>query len=137
MVEFCTTTRVRVCVWLLFYFIGITSYYHGDPRCGETTCFESVYRPLLVFLSFLFPSTIALLFVRRQVIKAWSIFTLLYVFAGVLFLANQEVEGWISPRGLYAIFFGVALSIITILWSIIHTLILRHNEKKVGQTMTK
>ena len=88
------------------------------------------------------PATIFLFFVRKQVIKAWSIFALLYMFFGVFFILKQDdysggLPVGISDQSYYAISLAMGFTAVTLFWAIIHTLILRHKEKKAGQTMIK
>ncbi len=102
-------------------------------HCGEENCRDLLIQPLLGITLFFVPGAFSLLFVRKEVIKKWFFFALPYVVGSILFLSNQEDgAGYfiISPRGAYVIFLGSIFSGITILWAIIHSLIIRHFEKK-------
>ena len=89
---------------------------------------------------FCIPGAFSLLFVRKQVLFWWSFSLILFfvVASDTISQANSYAGWWgASQRDYATLSLGIFFSIFTILWAIIHTLILRHKEKKVGQTMTK
>lgn len=92
-------------------------------------------------LAFLFvPGVFFLLFVSKRVFKAWSVFAVWYIIIGFVFLITQDagLGMWnMGYRSLYTLYIGLFLSLITVLWVIIHILILRHAEKKSNQAVVK
>jgi len=117
---------VCVCVFFLFWKLG--AYEHRD----------NLLQTIGGLMLFFFPSTALILFVRKQIVKAWYPFALLYLVSGTIFLSSQDPYGWlISARAVYAAYLGTGLFVITLLWAIIHTLILRRAEKKAIQTAVK
>ncbi len=127
-----------VCVWLLSY-LTKTAGGSYEAWIGMNGQNDIINDPIILFLFFFAPSTLILLFVRKEIIKSWSLFTVLYVFVGILFISkqNENIGTWGSSTSFFPGFFGLSLSLITILWVIIHTLILRHREKKVVRTGAK
>ena len=129
---------VCLCVWFL-------SYYTKTPKgsyqgwIGANGQNDIVNDPIILFLFFFTPSTFALFFVRKQVVQAWSLFALVYVFAGVMYVIKQNVHIGVfgSSTSFFPLFAGFFLSAITIFWAIIHTLIIRRREKKVNQAVVK
>ncbi len=116
---------------LFFGFLSLPLF--QEMHCGEENCKDLLIKPLLGITLFFLPGAFSLLFVRKEVIMKWFFFALPYVVGSILFLANQEDgAGYfiISPRGAYVILLGSIFSGITILWAIIHSLIIRHFEKK-------
>ena len=95
---------------------------------------NDLIRILIGMIFFSIPGSIALLFVRKQTIQIWAIFALCYFIVAIVEIASRDNSnsgwwGW-SEQSVHLIDWGIAFSLITILWSIIHTLILRHKEKK-------
>lgn len=109
-----------VCVFLISWWLRFSPNFHED----------SISVSIGGFALLLIPGTVALLFTRKEVIKAWSLFAVLYFIITLVFLSTQNAYGWISPRGMYGVWLSASLSVITIFWSIIHTLILRRQDKK-------
>lgn len=109
-----------VCVFLISWWLRFSPNFHED----------SISVSIGGFALLLIPGTVALLFTRKEVIKAWSLFAVLYFIITLIFLSTQNAYGWISPRGMYGVWLSASLSAITIFWSIIHTLILRRQDKK-------
>ena len=122
---------VCVCVWILSYLTKTTggSYEAWIGMNGQN---DIINDPIIFFLFFFTPSTLILLFVRKEIIKSWSLFAIIYVFVGILFIIkqNENIGAWGSSTSFFPGFFGLSLSLVTVLWAIIHTLILRHAEKK-------
>ncbi len=90
---------------------------------------EPFWTPLAVFSLSFIPGAFALVFVRKKFLNSWAMFALVYLFFVFYILANQSIGGW-NNRLLLAPMLGIALSIITILWAIIHSLIFHRSEKK-------
>jgi len=114
---------VCVCVWFLFWNS------HND-----------LLQIIGGIILFLLPVDIIFLFVQKQVIKVLSLFILLYIFLASIFLSSQDTYRGlfgVSDRSMYALYIGLSLSLITVLWAIIHTLVLRHREKKANQAVVK
>ena len=119
-----------VCVCIFFLFWKFNEYDNGD----------NLLQIIGGFILFSFPSTIPILFVRRQLFNLWSFVVIpLFVVSAVFLSTIDNSPTWFGPtsRGLDIIVFGFSFSVITLLWSIIHTLILRHREKKMKQTIAK
>lgn len=121
---------VIVCIGI-WYVIDTTSLVGN--LCNHT-CSEAIWAPLSTFALFFLPGAFSLLLVRRKVLGMWSIFLLIYLVGTYFILSSQSYWGsWTgNDRTFYAGELGLAFSVITILWSIIHTLIIRHGEKKGG-----
>lgn len=119
-----------VCIGI-WYAVDMISFL--DSFCGHA-CREAVWSPLSFFALLFLPGSLSLLFVQRKVLRAWSLFLLFYFIGTYLILSSQSYWGsWIgNDRAFYAAELGLVLSVVTILWSIIHTLIIRHDEKKRG-----
>ena len=95
---------------------------------------------LLVLFSL--PATIPLLFVRRRLFNLWYPVALAYLVLGTIFLLGQNSTSGglpisISEQFVYAVDLAIAFFVVTFLWSIIHTIILRYNEKKANQAVVK
>ena len=95
--------------------------------------------PLADLASLAIPGSLVLLFVRKKVVLVWTIFAIVYLFISLAFLYTCDTSSGMfgSQRGDWSFILGIALSVITAFWAITHTLILRHKEKKAGQTMIK
>lgn len=81
------------------------------------------------------PSVIPILFIRRRLFNYWYPTALIYLIIGTIYLLSKDGIGGglpigISERGGYTVYLAIGFSVATLLWSIIHTLVLRHNEKK-------
>ena len=88
------------------------------------------------------PSVIPILFIRRRLFNLWYPVALAYLVFGTIFLVGQNSASGglpisISEQFVYAVDLAVAFFVVTFLWSIIHTLILRHQEKKTNQAVVK
>lgn len=81
---------------------------------------------------YILPGSFSLLFARRGTVQVWLPFWVLFMFFTLSFLQGQASGSLMfgSPRGWLGLYLGLAFSLITVLWVIIHTLIIRHNEKK-------
>ena len=101
---------------------------------GENQSKDNLLQTIGGLAFFSFPGTLPLLFVRRRLFNMWSIFAVFYLVFGTIFLSTADSNSWLlSERAGYTIYLGIGFFIVTFLWSIIHTLILRHLEKKVNQ----
>lgn len=95
-------------------------------------CRGGIWEPVLVFASTLLFGAVSLLFVRTQIIRSWLFFALPYLFFVAIFLSQQSGgESMIGPgeRVTYSIILGLSLSLITILWTIVHSFVTRRREK--------
>ena len=74
---------------------------------------------------------ISLLFVRIEIIRTWSWFSLAYISLTAIYISQQSVGSVMGPgeRVMYTIALGALFSVITILWAIIHSFILRKKAK--------
>ncbi len=98
---------------------------------NDLGCETVVGDPIQTFLAMAFFSVLPLVFVRRVIIFSWLIFVAIYMYISYKILINTHpVGGWFNDRAFYAAELGLGLSAITILWAIIHSLIIRHYEKK-------
>jgi hypothetical protein len=78
------------------------------------------------------PGSFSLLFVRKSTVVKWSIFAVVYFLLSFFILNQSDPSSRMfgSERAWNSFSLGILFSIITIFWSIIHTLILRHRDKK-------
>ena len=91
-------------------------------------CTKPFLEPLAIFsLSFL-PGAIATIFVRKKVLYSWAVFAVLYLVFVSFALMSESAGGW-NNRLFLAPILGAAFSCITILWAIIHSLMIRRSEK--------
>ena len=118
----------------LIIFSGIWFMFQSFPHKQD-----SILTTFAVLSLLAIPGSLSLLFVRKQTIKAWILLLAMFALFTVPFLQAQAPIGQMfgSSRGLWALFLGLAFSLITVLWAVIHTLILRYNEKKANQAVVK
>ena len=72
-------------------------------------------------------------FARSEILKRWAVFSGVYLGASIVALAftNVSAGGFDFPERLTAAqIFGLLFLIITVLWVVIHTIILRRREKR-------
>ncbi len=103
-----------------------------DDKYCRDGCTAAILDSLQILLLSFLPGAISLVFVRRLIVVLWSLFALPYIYISTIFLSHQSIGSSLGPgiRAGYGIELGLALSISTILWAIIHSLIIRHFEKK-------
>ncbi len=115
-------------ITLLCIGVGILGDYFSP---GDTS--KSLWVPLATFALFFFPGAISLFFVRKEVLKLWSFFALFYLIGACLILTNQDYWGGNlinNERQFYAGELSLILSILTIIWAITHSFMIRKGEKK-------
>jgi len=108
--------------------IGVCESWVG--HCAEFAQGE-IGEPMMVYGQWLIASAVVILFARLETLKRWSIFAGVYLVATTIALAftNVSAGGFDFPERLtIAQIFGLLFLIITVLWVIIHTIILRRKE---------
>lgn len=89
---------------------------------------------MLGYGQWLIASGVIMLFARWETLKRWSIFAVVYLAATTVALAFTSVlAGGIGfqERLTVAHLFGIVFLIITVLWVVIHTIILRRRERGI------
>ena len=105
---------------------------NGYLGCTDST-FYSVGEPAIAYSQWLIASAVIMLFARLETLKRWSIFAIVYLAATTVALAFTQVSaGGIGfpERLTVAHLFGIVFLIITVLWVVIHTIILRRRERE-------
>ena len=94
-------------------------------------CDVAVGIPLLSFMLLFLLGSLSLSFVRRKIVGTWALFALPYIYISMIFLSKQSTGSMMGPdaRMLYAGELGLALSVITIIWVIVHSWILRKKNR--------
>ncbi len=112
------------------YMVSVLSV--GSNYC-DYSCRVDFWEPLFFFgLAFLIGS-LSLSFVNVKVLYSWAIFAFFYFLIVGFLISHQLSEAMFESgeRVMYSIELGLALSVITILWAVIHSWILR---KEKGET---
>lgn len=100
---------------------------NGYSGCTDST-FYSIGEPAIAYSQWLIASAIITLFVRLETLKRWGIFAIAYLIATTVALAFTQVSSGgigFQERLTVAHFFGILFLAITILWVVIHAIILR------------
>ncbi len=121
-------------LFMTLVFIGVSyamSVLDVAEKYCDYDCRVGVWEPILTFAVPFLPGAISLLFVRTQIIRAWSFFALPYLLLVTIFLSQQSVGGVFGSgeRAWYSIMFGLFFSLLTILWAIAHSFAIRRGEK--------
>ena len=106
---------------------------NGYSGCTDDT-FYTVGEPAIAYGQWLIASAVVILFARLETLKRWNIFAVAYLVATTIVLAFTPISSGgfgFQERLTVAQIFGLLFLIITILWVVIHTVILRRKEKKV------
>ena len=109
-------------------------------KLGFRNQWENLLSTVSMLMLFIFPSTLLILFVRKQILILWSFIVFFVVIAEINYLLSRDTLSHLfggSDRSQSAFGFGICLFVITLAWSIIHTLILRHQEKRELQGVVK
>ncbi len=97
-------------------------------------CLDAVGLPLLAYSQWLMVAGIVLLFARYATLKRWAVFALFYlaITAVVLAYTGMSTGGiGFNERLFMSHVFGVLFLVVTILWVIVHTIILRRRERRI------
>jgi len=108
-----------------------------DSFYGEY-CMSAIGDPMMGYGQWLIASAAVILFARVEILKRWSIFAGVYLIATTIALAftNVSAGGFDFPERLtVAQFFGILFLAITVLWVVIHTIILRRRERREKRTV--
>lgn len=106
----------------------------GSVIYNDIGCNKVIGHPIEAFFIASFVGLLVLLFTRNSVVRLWSIFFGVYLVVAVVVLYGiAPTSSWFD-RTSYSLGFGALLSVITILWAIIHSLIIRRSEKAASPT---
>lgn len=101
-----------------------------DSFYGEY-CMSAIGVPLLAIGQWLVASAVVILFARFETVKRWSIFAAVYLVVTTAVLAFSPVSSGgigFQERLTIANLFGVLFLIVTVLWVIIHAIVLRRRK---------
>ena len=127
---------IGVLLWAVGYvfkFYDPLAFSTCDSFNGEY-CFVAVGFPLLAYGQWLIASAVIMLFVRLETLKRWRFVAVRYLVARTVVRAFTQVSaGGIGfpERLTVAHLFGIVFLIITVLWVVIHTIILRRREREL------
>ncbi len=103
---------------------------------GYTGCLDSTFRtvgePAVVFGKWLLAVGVIMFFVRIQILKRWAIFAALFlIVATVLIHTSPTTSGLpgLNEKLLMANALGIFLLVITLVWMIVHTVILKRKTR--------
>jgi len=128
---------IAILVWAVGYIlrwhawdIGICDSWVG--HCAEVAQ-GAIGDPMMAYSQWLVISGAIMFFARSEILKRWAVFSGVYLGASIVALAftNVSAGGFDFPERLTAAqIFGLLFLIITVLWVVIHTIILRRREKR-------
>ena len=93
---------------------------------------SAIGEPMMAYGQWLIASAVIIFFARLETLKRWSIFAGVYLVVTTVALAftNVSAGGFDFPERLtVAQIFGIIFLIVTILWVVIHTILIRRREK--------
>ena len=129
---------IAILIWAIGYILRWHAWDVGICESWAGHCAEvaqgAVGDPMLGYGQWLIASAVIMLFARLETLKRWSIFAIVYLAATTVVLAFTQVSaGGIGfpERLTVAHLFGIVFLIITVLWVVIHTIILRRREREL------
>lgn len=124
--RFAQLTPLLVALMSIILGYAISVLHVAEKYC-DFVCQGSIWEPVMFFGASALLGTISLLFVRVEIIRTWLWFSLAYISLTAIYISQQSVGSAMGPgeRVMYTTALGALFSVITILWAIIHSFILR------------
>ena len=125
---------VAVITWVVGYIYIYKLVEFGLCSVDSYTCsplLSDIGHPMSEFSKWFFPTAIMMLFVPITFLKRWIIFLIPYLLITAYFVNTESRDSLVGKENI-AMFFGIAMLVITLVWLVVHLFFARRNRKSVS-----